>query len=172
AEIAMQAGQTGHFVLSTIHTIDSIEVITRLRKIGLSDYDIASTLATSLSQRLVRKICPKCAKERNFDEEEIEIMKKIGERYNEVFDFENKKTYDAIGCKHCNNTGYYGRIAIFEILSVEDEIKELISNGASSIKIKQEALMGEYRPLVVDGINKILQGYTTLEELNKKLVLY
>ena len=172
AEIAMQAGQTGHFVLSTIHTIDSIEVITRLRKIGLSDYDIASTLATSLSQRLVRKICPKCAKERNFDEEEIEIMKKIGERYNEVFDFENKKTYDAIGCKHCNNTGYYGRIAIFEILSVEDEIKELISNGASSIKIKQEALMGEYRPLVVDGINKVLQGYTTLEELNKKLVLY
>ncbi len=64
AEIAMQAGQTGHYVLSTIHTIDSIEVITRLRKIGVSDYDIASTLATSVSQRLVRKVCPKCRRKR------------------------------------------------------------------------------------------------------------
>jgi len=172
AEIAMQAGQTGHYVLSTIHTIDSIEVITRLRKIGLTNYDIASTVATCLSQRLVRKICPNCAKQRDFDEEEIQIMKKIGERYNQEFDFEGKKTFDAIGCKRCNNTGYYGRIGIFEILLIEDELKELISEGASSIRIKQEALKGTYRPLVIDGINKILQGYTTLEELNKKLVLY
>ncbi len=68
-EIAIQAGQTGHYVLSTIHTIDSIEVITRLRKMGLSDYDISSTLATSISQRLVRRLCPKCKKkEREFTE--------------------------------------------------------------------------------------------------------
>jgi len=172
AEIAMQAGQTGHYVLSTIHTIDSIEVITRLRKIGLSDYDIASTVATCVSQRLVRKLCPHCAKEREFDEEEIQIIQKIGERYNYNFNLENKKTFDAIGCKKCNNTGYHDRIGIFEILLIEDEIKELISEGASSIKIKQEALKGTYRPLVVDGINKILEGHTTLEELNKKLVLY
>ena len=172
AEIAMQAGQTGHYVLSTIHTIDSIEVITRLRKIGLSDYDIASTLATSVSQRLIRKVCPHCAKERDFDEEEIKIMRQIGQRYNQTFDFENKKTFDAIGCKRCNNTGYYGRTGIFEMLVIDDEIKELISEGASSIKIKQEALKGSYRPLVIDGINKILAGQTTLEELNKKLVLY
>lgn len=66
AEIAMQSGQTGHYVLSTIHTIDAIEVITRLRKFGVSNYDIASTLATSVSQRLVRKVCPNCAKERDF----------------------------------------------------------------------------------------------------------
>ena len=69
-EIAIQAGQTGHYVLSTIHTIDAVEVITRLRKLGLSDYDIASTLATSISQRLVRKLCTKCRKERPFNEEE------------------------------------------------------------------------------------------------------
>lgn len=172
AEIAMQAGQTGHYVLSTIHTINSIEVITRLRKIGLSDYDIASTVATCVSQRLVRKLCPHCAKEREFDEEEIAIMQKIGERNNQAFNFENKKTFDAIGCKYCNNTGYYGRIGIFEILLIDDELREFISNGASSIKIKQEAIKGTYRPLVIDGINKILAGYTTLEELNKKLVLY
>jgi len=172
AEIAMQAGQTGHYVLSTIHTIDSIEVITRLRKMGLTNYDIASTVATCVSQRLVRKVCPHCAQEREFDEQEIGIMKKIGERYNYTFDFDGKKTFDTIGCKKCNNTGYYGRIGIFEILLIEDELKDLISEGASSIKIKQEALNGTYRPLVIDGINKILAGHTTLEELNKKLVLY
>ncbi len=70
AEIAMQAGQTGHYVLSTIHTIDSVEVITRLRKIGVTNYDIASTLATSVSQRLVRKVCKDCAREREFTQEE------------------------------------------------------------------------------------------------------
>jgi len=172
AEIAMQAGQTGHYVLSTIHTIDSVEVITRLRRIGLSDYDIASTVATCLSQRLIRKLCPHCATEREFDEEEIKIIEEIGQRYNYTFNLENKKTFDAIGCKYCNNTGYYGRIGIFEYLIIEDELKELISNGASSIKIKQEALKGSYKPLVIDGINKILEGKTTLEELNKKLVLY
>ena len=131
AEIAVQAGQTGHYVLSTIHTIDSIEVITRLRKMGLSDYDIASTLATTISQRLVRRLCEKCKVEREFTEEEKEIINSIGNRYNVNFDVENKKTYDAIGCKHCNNTGYYDRMGIFEILDITDEIKELIMNGES-----------------------------------------
>src|SRR5699024_8221252 len=77
AEIAVQAGQTGHYVLSTIHTIDSIEVINRLRKIGISDYDIASTLATAISQRLVRRICPKCKREREFTKEEKDIINSI-----------------------------------------------------------------------------------------------
>jgi len=96
AEIAMQAGQTGHYVLSTIHTIDSIEVITRLRKMGISNYDIASTLATSVSQRLIRKICPHCAKERRFTEEEISIITNIGKKYGVQFDFTGKTTYDVV----------------------------------------------------------------------------
>ena len=82
----MQAGQTGHYVLSTIHTIDSIEVITRLRKMGISNYDIASILATSVSQRLVRRICPHCAKQREFNEKEIEVIKSISEKYNVNFE--------------------------------------------------------------------------------------
>ena len=90
AEIAMQAGQTGHYVLSTIHTIDSIEVITRLRKIGVSNYDIGSTLATSLSQRLVRRVCPKCAKKREYTEEEKEIINKIAKKYGVEYDFKDK----------------------------------------------------------------------------------
>ena len=170
-EIAIQAGQTGHYVLSTIHTIDSIETITRLRKMGLSNYDIASTLATSISQRLVRRICPKCKKERPFNDEEKQIINQIGEKYGVNFDV-NGTTFDAVGCKYCNNTGYYERIGIFEILHVTEEIKELIMNGTSSIEIKRKAIEQGYKPLIVDGINKVIQGYTTLQELNKKLVIY
>lgn len=170
-EIAIQAGQTGHYVLSTIHTIDSIEVITRLRKMGLSDYDISSTLATSISQRLVRRLCPECKRERDYTEEEKRIIETISKKYGVKFDLSGK-TYDAIGCKHCNNTGYYDRIGIFEMLEITDEIKQEIMNGKSSIEIRNEALKQKYKPLVVDGIRKIVQGYTTLEELNKKLLIY
>ena len=168
-EIAIQAGQTGHYVLSTIHTIDSLEVITRLRKMGLSDYDIASTLATVISQRLVRRLCTSCRKERPFNNEEKKIIADIGKKYGVEYDVSGK-TYDAVGCKHCNNTGYYDRLGIFEILNVTDEIKTQIMNGESSIEIKKEAIKEGYKPLIVDGIRKVIQGDTTLEELNKKLL--
>ena len=172
AEIAVQAGQTGHYVLSTIHTIDSIEVINRMRKMGVSDYDIASTLATAVSQRLVRKICPKCKKERDFTEEEKNIISKISEKYGKKVDFSKLKTYDAVGCRKCNNIGYYDRIGIFEILDISDEIKELIVKGASTIEIRKKALEQNYKPLIMDGIDKVLKGITTLEELNRQLIIY
>lgn len=172
AEIAMQAGQTGHYVLSTIHTIDSVEVITRLRKMSVSNYDIASTLATSVSQRLVRKICPKCARKREFNDKEKEIINQLGEKYGVEFDLKGKTTYDAVGCDECNHSGYYDRIGIFEILEIDDEIKELITNDASTIKIREEAMKKNYKPLVIDGINKVINGVTTLEELNRKLVIF
>ena len=170
-EIAIQAGQTGHYVLSTIHTIDAVEVITRLRKLGLSDYDIASTLATAISQRLVRKLCTKCRKERPYNDEEKKIIKSLGEKYGVDFDLTGT-TYDAVGCKHCNNTGYYDRIGVFEILNITDEIKEEIMNGKSSLEIRRKALEQNYKPLVIDGIGKVIKGLTTLEELNKKLLFY
>ena len=172
AEIAMQAGQTGHYVLSTIHTIDAIEVITRLRKIGVSDYDIASTLATSISQRLVRRICPYCRKTRAFTEEEKKIMQTIENRYGVNFDLKGKKTYTPVGCKKCNDSGFLGRIGVFEILNIDDEIKEMIMNGASSLEIRRQALKGSYKPLVVDGLRKVTDGVTTLEELNRKLLIF
>lgn len=172
AEIAMQAGQTGHYVLSTIHTIDAVEVITRLRKIGISDYDISSTLATAISQRLVRKICPNCRKERPFNDQEEKIITSIGEKYGIKYDLDNAVTYDAVGCAKCNHSGYAGRIACFEILNLDEETKELIMNGASSIEIRKCALKGTYRPLLVDGINKVVKGITTLDELNRKLRVF
>ena len=172
AEIAIQAGQTGHYVLSTIHTIDAIEVINRLRKIGISNYDISSTLATTISQRLVRRLCPDCKKEREITKEEKEIMKKILEKYGEEINIEEIKLFDKCGCEKCNNTGFYERIAVFEILDIDDEIKELIVDNASTLQIRKKALESNYRPLVVDGIKKVLKGYTTLEELNNKLLFY
>ena len=172
AEIAIQAGQTGHYVLSTIHTIDSIEVINRMRKMGVSDYDIGSTLATTVSQRLVRRLCPHCRKERKFNAKEKEIIKKITDKYNVEVDLEKAVTYDAVGCKKCNNIGYYERIGIFEVLDITDEIKDLIVRGESTIEIRKKALEQNYKPLVIDGINKVLSGYTNLEELNKHLIIY
>ena len=172
AEIAMQAGQTGHYVLSTIHTIDAVEVITRLRKMGISDYDISSTLASTVSQRLVRKVCPHCAQEREFTEEEKNIMNSIAGKYGIELNFEGKKTFDTIGCEKCNNTGFYERIAVFEILQIDEKIKELIVTNSSSIEIRNEALKGNYKPLVIDGLYKVLNGTTTLKELNNQLVIF
>ncbi len=172
AEIAIQAGQTGHYVLSTIHTTDAIEAITRLRKLNISNYDISSVVATSISQRLVRKVCPKCSYQREFTGEEKDTINKVARRYGIEFDFTNKKTYETKGCEYCNNTGYYGRIGIFEILILTPEIREAIANNKSSLEIKKMAESTNYRPLAVDGLCKVVNGITTLNELNKKLMLY
>ncbi len=172
AEIAMQAGQTGHYVLSTIHTIDAIEVITRLRKMGVSNYDISSTLATSVSQRLVRRLCKHCARERDFTKKELDIIHDVEQKDHVQFNLEGKKTYDAVGCSECNNVGYYERIGIFEILVLNDKIREIITEGGSTLQIKEEAMKGSYRPLIVDGIAKVLSGETNMDELNRKLRIY
>ena len=172
AEIAIQAGQTGHYVLSTIHTIDAIEVITRLRKLRISDYDISSTLATAVSQRLIRKPCPKCSSKREFTNEEKDLMNKLVEPYGMKYDFKGKHTYDINGCKECNYTGYEGRIAVFEICEITETLKELIANGESSLKIKAAALKENYRPLFVDALNKVYNGQITLDEANNKLLIY
>jgi len=172
AEIAMQAGQTGHYVLSTIHTLDAVEVITRLRKMDISDYDISSTIATTISQRLVRKLCPNCKRERLFTEEEKEIIRKIGNKYGINYDVDNAHTYDAVGCDQCHNSGYYDRIALFEVLIFTDEIKELIVKGKSALEIREEALKNGYRPLVTEAIRRVVDGTTTLSEANHKLLFY
>lgn len=172
AEIAMEAGQTGHYVLSTIHTINSIEVITRLRKLGISDYDIASTLATAVSQRLVRRVCPKCAQKREFTEDEKNKINNYAKKYNMEFDFKDKYTYDVIGCKECNMTGYSGRIAIIEILTLTDKIKELVMDGKSTFEIRKAALEEGFLPFEMDGVKKVVEGKITLQELNNKTLLF
>ena len=116
--------------------------------------------------------CPKCKQEREFTATEKEIIEKMLKKYNEDINLDNVTTYDAIGCKYCNNTGYYERIGVFEILDITEEIKELIVNGASSMEIRKKAIEQNYRPLLIDGIKKVIKGETTLEELNKKLLFF
>jgi len=167
----IEAGHTGHSVLTTIHTIDAIEVITRLRKLGVSNYDIASAVATSVSQRLIRRVCD-CCKKRDFTEKEKEIIISIGKKYNVEYDLSDKFACEKVGCEKCNYTGYYGRIGIFEVLSITDELKELIIKDASAIEIRKLALEQKYKPLVIDGLNKTLDGLTTLEEVNRKVSIF
>ena len=105
-------------------------------------------------------------------EKEKEIITKILNKYGEEINLDGIKTYEPVGCKHCDNTGYFSRIGVFEILNITDEIKEAIVRGEPSTEIRKIALKEGYRPLIVDGIKKVINGTTTLEELNKKLLFY
>lgn len=172
AKIAIEAGQTGHLVLSTIHTIDAIETVTRIRKMQISNYDVSSTIATTISQRLVRRLCNKCKKEHVLTEEEKKFIEKVEKNTGVKFDLDNAKLYEPVGCKYCNDIGYYERIAIFEVLCLDDYLKDMISEGKSSIDIRDYAINNtKYKPLVVDGINKVLNGITTIDELKSKITL-
>lgn len=172
AKIAIEAGQTGHLVLSTIHTIDAIETVTRIRKMQISNYDVSSTIATTISQRLVRRLCDKCKKEHVFTEEEKKFIEKVEKNTGVKFDLDNAKIYEPVGCKYCNDIGYYERIAVFEVLCLDDYLKDMISEGKSSIDIREYAINNtKYKPLVVDGVNKVLEGITTIDELKRKITL-
>ena len=154
-------------MLSTIHTVDSIEVVTRFRKLGISSYDVGSVLATAIAQRLVRRICPHCARKREFNQTEIDIFKANAKRY----DYECKTTFEPVGCEKCNNTGFYSRIAANEILAVDDEIKDLIMSDGTVTDIRKAAFAAGYRPLIVDALKKVLQGHTVVSEVKKKIGL-
>lgn len=172
AKIAIEAGQTGHLVLSTIHTIDAVEVVTRIRKMQVSNYDVSATVATTISQRLVRRLCNKCKKEHVLTDEEKKYIEKVSKSTGVDFDLEHAKTYEPVGCKYCNDIGYYERVAMFEVLCIDDYLKDMISEGKPSIEIRDYAIKNtDYKPMVVDGINKVLQGITTVEEIKNKITI-
>ncbi|MEG0073279.1 MAG: ATPase, T2SS/T4P/T4SS family [Clostridia bacterium] len=172
AKTALEAGQTGHLVLSTVHTIDAVEAITRVRKMGISDYDISSTFATTISQRLIRRLCEKCKKPAPLSEEDLAYVERVGKIMDKKFDIENSRTYTAVGCPVCNNVGYIGRIAMFEILSFDEIIRDMVSEGKSTIEIREYAMKNTiYEPMIVDGIRKVLAGVTTLSEVQKKVAI-
>lgn len=172
AATAIEAGQTGHLVLSTVHTIDSVEAITRLKKVGISTYDIASTLVTTISQRLLRRLCPKCKRPHKFTDDELAYIDRVSKTTGIDFDIEKATPYEPVGCEYCNSIGYYERIGAFEVLCVDDEIKDMIAEGESSGAIRRYAKQnGKYEPLIVDGIKKVLDGTTTIKELKRKIIV-
>jgi len=161
AQIAVQASLTGHVVLSTLHTNDSAGAVTRLVDMGLEPFLISSSLEAVLAQRLVRRICKKCRQEYEPDSEMIDMM---GADPLEVAD---KNFYFGEGCPNCSNTGYSGRIGLFEMIVANDPIRELINQRSPTMVLKQKAIEQGMRSLREDGLRAIFDGNTTIEEVLK-----
>jgi len=160
AEIAIQASLTGHLVLSTLHTNDSASAITRLIDMGIEPYLISSSVVAVMAQRLLRLICPECKKACT-PEEEIASQWRENEKRSAI----RGQFYRGFGCENCLETGYLGRTGIFELLIIDDDIKDLIIKRSGSYIIKEAAVEKGMSTLREDGLQKALAGETTLEEV-------
>ena len=159
ASVAVQAAQTGHRLLSTVHTNDSAGVITRFIDMGIEPFLIASVLIVSFAQRLVRTVCPYCRESYRPSDKALAAFG-ITPQEAESANFQRGK-----GCMQCNNTGYKGRTGIFEVLAIDEEIQEMIVNQRSSPEITRAAVAaGKLKTLQKDAANKVIKGITTLEE--------
>jgi type IV pilus assembly protein PilB len=162
AEIAIKAAQTGHLVLSTLHTNDALSTIDRLINIGIPPFMVTSAVILIIAQRLIRKICPAC-KEVVADIP-YEKLQFLGIPFEEVNDF---VLYHGKGCEHCNHSGYKGRIGLYEVLPLKEEIKSLILKGAPYSELKKAASALGMKTIKESGIKKLKNGITTLEEVLK-----
>ncbi len=160
AEVAINAALTGHLVLSTLHTNDAVGAITRLVNMGIEPFLIGSTLILSVAQRLVRRICQKCIVP---FESSTTLLKSIG--IISPIDDKPVTLYKGTGCKHCNQTGYKGRIGTFELMEVTEEIRDMIFERESTVTIKNVACKGSMKSLSESARKKVLSGITTIEEM-------
>ncbi len=161
AQIAIQASLTGHLVFTTLHTNDAPGAVARLIDMGVEPFLIASSLEGVLGQRLVRKICSACKTPYEPNED---ILRQIGLS---VHDIGDKNFYYGTGCEQCNHTGYKGRKGIYELLDITEPIRELISQRAPSVVIRQKAIEMGMSTLRADGLRSIFEGDTTIEEVLK-----
>ncbi len=163
ARIAVRASITGHLVLSTIHTNNSLNTIERLLDMDVERYLLASALTGIISQKLARKLCPKCRKTRPANDYEKELFKNVlGKDITEL--------YTAEGCEECNN-GFKGRVAIHEVLLINQEIKDAISNNIRKDALRELVYKNDVTTLLQDGLEKVLEGKTTFEEILKLIEL-
>jgi len=159
ANIAIEASLTGHLVLSTLHTNTAVAAIIRLKNLGIPSYLIASSLNGVIAQRLVRKICQHCKQPYTPTLEEITKMRLRGR------DPATLPSFKGAGCTHCNRTGYRGRVGVFEVLTVDAAIRELIARDAAEPTLLRAALEGGMRHLLEDSLEKVSEGITSIEEL-------
>ena len=164
AQIAVQAALTGHLVLSTVHTNDAPGTVTRLIDMGIEPFLISSAVILILAQRLIRKICMDC---RESIKVHPQLLIDLGIAPDEVKSF---SVYKGKGCPICNNTGYKGRIGLYEVMSMKEEVKELILSRASTSEIKKEAMRLGMKTLRQSGIAKIKEGVTTVEEVLRSTI--
>lgn len=160
AEIAVQAALTGHLVLSTLHTNDAPASVSRLLDMGVDDYLLTSTLIGVLAQRLVRTLCTHCREPHTLDEltaKEMGLHRVTSERTPVV--------YKPVGCSHCGNTGFTGRVCIAEMLPISEPIRRLVMQKANASELRQAAISEGMLPMYDDGLRKVAAGVTTLEEV-------
>jgi len=160
AEIAIKAALTGHLVLSTLHTNDAPSTVNRLLNMGIEPFLVASSVNCILAQRLARKVCGECK------ERETEVTKQAlldaGLSEEEIA---KATLFRGRGCRNCSETGYKGRIAVYEVMELSEELKEFVLNGASSMELKREAIRGGMMTLRRSALNKLVEGTTTLSEV-------
>ena len=159
AKIAMQAAQTGHLVLSTLHTDDAPSVVTRLMDIGTEPYVIAGAIVGVIAQRLVRRLCVHCRRQYTPPAETLRSLN-IAEADAATIPF-----YKSVGCDQCNHTGYRGRIGLYEVMRVTDKLRRLVASRAQEDQIREAAIAGGMITLGEDGLAKVKSGVTTPEEL-------
>ena len=165
AEMAIQAALTGHLVLSTLHTTDAPSSITRLLDLGVPSYLLSATIIGVMAQRLVRTLCPHCKEKTSFQrEEDLSLWKIVCAPFKAP---PPEEIYRPVGCLECRNTGYLGRIGIYEILQMNPEVRRLINEKTELGVIAQAAYKSGMRPLRVSGATKVAQGLTTFEEVVK-----
>ena len=163
ARIAVRASITGHIVLSTIHTNNSLNTIERLLDMEVERYLLASALEGIISQKLARRLCPHCKTKRPTTDYEKELFQKVLHK-------DVPEIYSAQGCEECGN-GYKGRIAIHEVLIINQEIRDALSNGIGKEELRQLVYKSDVKTLLQDGLEKVEQGHTTFEELLKLIEL-
>jgi type IV pilus assembly protein PilB len=164
ARIAVQAALTGHLVLSTLHTNDAASSITRLVNIGIDPYLIAASLNGVLAQRLVRQVCPRCKQAYQTPQRMRPYIERAGANPDELF--------HGTGCDYCKNSGYVGRIGIFELLIVDDRFRDMINRDSSVNNMRRVFHESGQPSLSDDGLNKVKQGITTIEEVLRVTEVY
>jgi len=173
ADIAVNAAMTGHLLLSTLHTNDAATTFPRLGEMGVKPFLVASSVQIIISLRLVRKICPHCKESYFLSKDEQDLIKSEHAVHTYLQEISGKKKIDKIrlyrsgGCSVCHKSGFQGRIAIFEVLEVDNPIRILVSNNATSDEIHDAAVRAGMKPLLYDGISKALNGQTTIMEVIK-----
>lgn len=161
AQIAVQASLTGHVVLSTLHTNDAPGAVTRLIDMGLEPFLISASLEGVLAQRLLRRICKTCRTPYEPDKDVVNMLDV------DALEIANKKFYFGKGCPDCNRSGYKGRQGLFELMTINDQLRSLITQKAPTLVLKQKAVESGMRPLREDGLRCIFDGHTSIEEVLK-----
>jgi type IV pilus assembly protein PilB len=161
AQIAVQASLTGHVVLSTLHTNDAPGAVTRLIDMGLEPFLISASLEGVLAQRLLRRICKTCRTPYEPDKDVVNMLDV------DALEIANKKFYYGKGCPDCNRSGYKGRQGLFELMTINDQLRNLITQKAPTLVLKQKAIESGMRPLRDDGLRCIFDGHTSIEEVLK-----